>query len=230
MTNSRTERAESTKQAIVTAAEALFAEHGIGAVSHRQIATASRQGNNAAVAYHFGTKADLVAAIHLRHAGVIEQRMERSLARMADSTELADWIDAMVRGLTDHLAALGTPSWYARFCAQAMADPVYADVLNHTAMAGPALNRVVAGMNRCLPELPQYIVAERHAMTRLLLNHTCADYEAGFAEGREMPRADWESVTAGLVDAMVGLWCAPHTVRHPPAPGRSGPPIERTSS
>ncbi len=59
----RTERASSTQEAILVAAERLYAEHGMFAVSNRQVSEAAGQGNNAAVGYHFGTKADLVRAI-----------------------------------------------------------------------------------------------------------------------------------------------------------------------
>ena len=69
----RTERASSTREAILTAAERLYAEHGVFAVSNRQVSEAAGQGNNAAVGYHFGTKTDLVRAIEQRHREPIEQ-------------------------------------------------------------------------------------------------------------------------------------------------------------
>src|ERR1700686_2031953 len=59
----RNDRASTTREAILTAAERLFAEHGVYAVSNRQVSEAAGQGNNAAVGYHFGTKADLVCAL-----------------------------------------------------------------------------------------------------------------------------------------------------------------------
>ena len=55
----RAERASTTQEAILKAAERLYAEHGVFAVSNRQVSEAAGQGNNAAVGYHFGTKADL---------------------------------------------------------------------------------------------------------------------------------------------------------------------------
>jgi len=44
----RSDRASTTQQAILTAAERLFAEHGVFAVSNRQVSEAAGQGNNAA--------------------------------------------------------------------------------------------------------------------------------------------------------------------------------------
>ncbi|WP_272459542.1 TetR/AcrR family transcriptional regulator [Polyangium jinanense] len=44
-----------TREVILAAAERLFAEHGVAAVSNRQVSEAAGQGNNFAVGYHFGT-------------------------------------------------------------------------------------------------------------------------------------------------------------------------------
>ena len=54
---------------MLVAAERLFAERGIGAVSLREIGAAAGQRNNSAAQYHFGTRQNLVAAIlDLRHS------------------------------------------------------------------------------------------------------------------------------------------------------------------
>jgi len=76
----RNDRASTTREAILTAAERLFAEHGVYAVSNRQVSEAAGQGNNAAVGYHFGTKADLVRAIESKHRIPIEQLREQMVA------------------------------------------------------------------------------------------------------------------------------------------------------
>ena len=87
--SSRTDRASLTREAILVAAERLFAEHGVFAVSNRQVSEAAGQGNNAAVGYHFGTKTDLVRAIEHKHAIPVEKLREQRVAEMgSDSTEL----------------------------------------------------------------------------------------------------------------------------------------------
>src|ERR1700751_2497297 len=98
------------------------------AVSNRQISEAAGQCNNAAACYHFGTRTDLLRAIESKHRGPIEQLRTTMLIDVGDSPELRDWVGTLVRPLTEHLAARGTPSWYARFAAQAMADPAYRHV------------------------------------------------------------------------------------------------------
>jgi AcrR family transcriptional regulator len=121
----RSVRAENTRAAILSAAERLFAEQGIATVSNRQIGAAARQGNNAAVAYHFGTKADLVRAIENKHAGHIDELLRHKVAATSDQAGLRDWVACLVEPYTMHLAALGTPTWYARFIAKAQTDPIY---------------------------------------------------------------------------------------------------------
>src|ERR1700736_2570342 len=125
----RSERASSTQEAILVAAERLFAEHGVFAVSNRQVSEAAGQGNNAAVGYHFGTKADLVRAIEQKHRGPVEQLREQMVAQTPDSTNLREWVACLVCPLTEHLEELGNPTWYARFAAQAMADPAYHQIV-----------------------------------------------------------------------------------------------------
>lgn len=207
----RSERASSTQEAILVAAERLFAEHGVFAVSNRQVSEAAGQGNNAAVGYHFGTKADLVRAIEYKHRGPVEQLRERMVAAMPESAQMPDWVACLVRPLTDHLEALGNPTWYARFAAQAMTDPTYYNIIVKGALSSPSLVQVVDGINSCLPDLPVDVRFERNIMARNLLMHTCADFERALAAGASIHRRSWRSAATGLIDAIVGLWLAPVT-------------------
>ena len=207
----RADRANSTREAILAAAERLFAEHGVFAVSNRQVSEAAGQGNNAAVGYHFGTKADLVRAIETKHREPVERLRGAMVAETGDSTELRDWVACLVRPLTDHLAALGNPTWYARFAAQAMADPAYHKIVVRDALASKSLVRVIERINKCLPDLPTGVHTERNIMARNLLMHTCAEFERTLADRDSGPRSSWQAAGSGLIDAIVGLWLAPVT-------------------
>jgi AcrR family transcriptional regulator len=214
MTTARTlrnDRAHGTREAILTAAERLFAEHGVYAVSNRQVSEAAGQGNNAAVGYHFGTKADLVAAIESKHRVPIERLREQMVAKTAESTDLRQWVACLVCPLTEHLAAMGNPTWYARFAAQAMADPTYQETVAKAALASPSLVQVIRGINRCIPELPDTVHTARSVMVRNLLMHTAAEWERALAEGSPVPGSGWPEATSDLIDAIVGLWLAPVT-------------------
>jgi AcrR family transcriptional regulator len=210
----RAEQVNATREAILTAAERLYAEHGLVAVSNRQISEAAGQGNNAAVGYHFGTKADLVRAIEQKHRGPVEQLREQMVAELLDSggsAEMRDWVACLVRPLTGHLADLGNPTWYARFAAQAMTDPAYYNIIVKGALSSPSLVQVVDGINSCLPNLPPEVRFERNIMARNLLMHTCADRERALAAGSATHQISWRAAASGLIDAIVGLWLAPVT-------------------
>ncbi|MCV7317066.1 helix-turn-helix transcriptional regulator [Mycolicibacillus parakoreensis] len=209
-TANRTDRASSTREAILTAAERLFAERGVFSVSNRQVSEAAGQGNNAAVGYHFGSKTDLVREIERRHRMPVETLRERMVAHVGDSADLRDWVSCLVRPLTDHLAALGNPTWYARFAAQVMADPAYQDIVVKDALSSVSLVEVLNGINRCLPELPVKARQARNVMARNLLMHTCADVERSLAAGASAS-ISWTEAGVGLIDAIVGLWLAPAT-------------------
>ncbi|MER5649231.1 TetR family transcriptional regulator [Streptosporangium sp. NPDC002524] len=215
----RAERARETREVILDVAERLFAEHGVGEVSNRQIGQAAGQANNFAVGYHFGTKADLVRAIVRRYTAETEERRLRMLEEIGDVRNgpagLRALISCLVRPATDHLDALGVPSWRARCLAQVTTVPALRQIVTEESVATPSMRRTLDGMLRLLPGLPEKVHVERGDMTRLLIAHALAERERALHEGEPTARATWEAVAAGLVDALTGLWLAPVT---PPTP------------
>ncbi|GAA1310162.1 TetR/AcrR family transcriptional regulator [Saccharothrix xinjiangensis] len=208
----RTPRAEqvgATRLHILATAERLFAEEGLYAVSNRQISAAAGQGNNAAVGYHFGTKADLVRAIVRRHVERIEPLRLEMVTAAGGSADVRDWVDCLVRPFTAHLASLGDPTWFARFGAQAMTDPAFRAIMVDEALATPSLRDVLDGLDRSLPDLPAVVRAERGDMIRDLVVHVCAERERAVAEGTVTVRSTWDEAATGLVDAITGLLLAP---------------------
>lgn len=123
-----------------------------------------------------------------------------------------------MRPLTEHLAASGSPTWFARFGAQVMTDPALREIMIDESLTSPSLQRIVDGLNRCLPELPAQVRVERGDMARQLMVHMIAERERALAEGTPTPRSSWHDAATGLIDAIVGLWLAPvtpATARHP---------------
>jgi AcrR family transcriptional regulator len=219
----RTSRAQGTQEAILTAAERLFAEHGVFAVSNRQISDEAGQGNNAAVGYHFGTKTDLIRAIVRRHNEQVERLCEEMVADIAERAEqtgvepeLRDWVACLVRPLAAHLTALtdenGT-STYARFSAQLMPDPAHRDLVSEESLSSPSVLTIISGLNRCLPQMPPDVRIERNAMARHLIVHIFAEQERALAQGDPTTRPGWDGTADALVDAITGLLLAPVTPR-----------------
>lgn len=97
-------RREATRQAIIEAAESLFAEQGLDAVSLRQIGLEIRAGNTAVVSYHFGDKEALIEAI-LHHR---LPEFERRRAELLSSFKACD------RDITALLRALWLPLFEQR--------------------------------------------------------------------------------------------------------------------
>ncbi|MFE3141018.1 TetR/AcrR family transcriptional regulator [Streptomyces scopuliridis] len=208
----RDEQVSATREALLGAAERLFAEHGVHAVANRQISEAAGQGNNAAVSYHFGTKVDLVRALARRHAEGIEAGRLRMLADIGDSAELRDWVACAVRPVTEYVESLGTPSWYGRFIAQVTADPALRAVTTEEfAAASPSMRKLQEGLDRCLPDLPAEVHAERASMTRHLITQMTMERERALADNAPTSRASWREAANGLIDAIVALWQAPVT-------------------
>jgi AcrR family transcriptional regulator len=208
----RDEQVSATREALLTAAEQLFAERGVHAVANREISQAAGQGNNAAVVYHFGTKADIVRAIARRHAEPIGATRERLMTEAHGSTDVRDWVACLVRPLTDHLAALGNPTWYARFIAQVRADPTLSEILTAVSVdATPALRELQDNLARCLPGIPDDVRAERAVMARHLVTQMAVERERALADDSPTFRTSWDDTATGLIDAIVGLWQAPVT-------------------
>src|SRR6201982_438508 len=88
------DRSSATREALLAAAERLFAERGMYAVSNRQISEAAGQGNNAAACYHFGSRTDLLRAIESKHRAPIEDLRAETLTAIGESSELRDWVGA----------------------------------------------------------------------------------------------------------------------------------------
>lgn len=220
----RTDRVAATREAIINAAERLFAEQGVMAVSNRQISEAAGQGNNAAVGYHFGGKADLVREIVRRHVQQMEPLREELVESTADSTDLRAWIGCLVKPITAHFDSLGEPSWFARFAAQVQFDPQLRVIVEDEALRAESLDHTMAGIRRCLPPLPEGVVAERFRMMQMLLVLTPASREAALARDEPVYGSDWLEAGDALIDAIVGLLQAPHRKHHKEtAPARRAP-------
>lgn len=215
-----TDRSAETRDAIMAAAERLYAEHGPAAVSNRQICEASGQDNVAAVGYHFGSKSGLVRAIMRRNAGAIElvrQRMLDEMGAEPSAPDARDWVACLVRPVTEYLDSLGVPSWHARFSALVMTDPVLRALVTDEALVCGPLQRTLHGLGRCLDFLPAEVRAERGRMAGLLITHTCAEQERALADGTGTHPPSWEATATALTDALTGLLLAPATPLPSPA-------------
>jgi AcrR family transcriptional regulator len=192
---------------ILDAAEWLFAEHGISAVSNRQIGAAAGQGNTSAVGYYFGSKDELIRALIRRFEEEAAVRRDAMLSQLGNSPELRDWIMCLVLPYTDNLAARKPPTWYARLNAQINADPVLRAISLEEANTA-SYQQVIVGLEGAAPELPAAVRQERVKLAGHLIVQACADYESSLADGVPVRGRTWRKIGSALVDALAGFWSA----------------------
>ena len=69
-----------------------------------------------------------------------------------------------------------------------MTDPALREIMVDESLVSPSLHQVLDGLNRCLPDLPVEVRAERADMARQLMTHVYAERERALAEGTPTPR------------------------------------------
>ena len=89
-------RKPNLREAILAAAEELFATNGFNAVSIRDIAQAAGA-NPGSVTYHFKTKDGLLLEIYRRHCGPMNRRRAELLAAARRVRDQQDRLEAIVR-------------------------------------------------------------------------------------------------------------------------------------
>lgn len=95
--------ASDVADALIRAAEQLFAERGSDAVSLRDITSASGATNASAVQYHFGDRRGLVRAVLAKHEAEVERRRHELLDTYDHRT--APNVRALAAALVEPLAA-----------------------------------------------------------------------------------------------------------------------------
>ena len=153
------------------------------AVSNRQISEAANQGNNAAACYHFGTRTDLLRAIEAKHRGPIEELRSQMLARIAGSTDLRDWVGALVLPADRSPGRAGHPELVCAVRGAGDGRPQLPPRGHEgrTRLARTRRKRWRASIVAC-PTCPSACAIERIVMARNLLMHTCAEHEGELAE------------------------------------------------
>jgi AcrR family transcriptional regulator len=181
------ETAVDTREALLDAAESLFAEHGIPASSLRAI-TQQAGANLAAVHYHFGSKEGLVRAVFARRlAPMSEERL-----RLLEACDL-DRPDALEQVLRAFLAPLvhkmrnraeGLQS-FARLMGRAYSEPSGEVRAIVAEQVEESFHRFVAAFHRLLPHLTERELLWRMHFMGGSMGHTvaCGDLLERFSRG-----------------------------------------------
>lgn len=197
-----------TPERLLDAAEALFAERGIDAVSVRAV-NAAAGANVAAVHYHFGSKEALVAAVLRRRMDALGARRLAILEALpADAPSVRAVVEALVVPLAELGADPAGPGRaYVRVLAMLQGGGAESRALLGTAFA-PQFEPFDAALARALPDLPATVRHFRLALVGTLVVQTLADPEAAAATLGLDP-TDHDIVVAALVDTVTGALAAP---------------------
>ncbi|HLS75713.1 MAG TPA: TetR/AcrR family transcriptional regulator [Nocardia sp.] len=206
---------DQSRQALLDAAEELFATQGIDSVSNRRIAEFAGQANHSAVAYHFGGRDDLIRAIFDRHEQPVRGRRAELAARLPADPEVTDHLRCLVVPVTDHLATLPAPTWWARLIRQLRTTPSTATLTSDIITSDPVAAELVDSLLGKLGDLPPNVLAGRTALLGRMIIDVCAEYEAKVHAGTEQPQ--WTALGHFLTDACAGMLTAP--VTHPDQTG-----------
>ncbi|MGN0099727.1 MAG: TetR/AcrR family transcriptional regulator [Dietzia sp.] len=197
--------------ALMDSAEELFARHGIDAVSNRRITEHAGTANHSAVAYHFGTRDQLILAMVDRHLSATAERRAQRLATLGDDAGLRDLVTAGILPVVEVLDALPVPSWRARFLRQARSVPSVVAVLATRAAEPDGLAVLARHTPLTTDEGSRKVMQARIGIVSHLVFGVCAEYEARREDNAE--EGTWLDVGYFLVDSVVGLLTAPVTHR-----------------
>ena len=200
-----------TSERLLDAAEQLFADRGVDAVSVRAV-NAAAGANVAAVHYHFGSKEALVEAVLRRRMDTIASRRLAMLAALP--TDARPEVHAVMEALVEPLAELSADSEgrgraYVRVLATLQSGGPDGRALLGAAFA-PQFLPFDDALARALPDLPDAVRHFRLALVGTLVVQTLADPEAAAAQLGLDP-GDHPGVVAALVDSITGALAAPVT-------------------
>jgi AcrR family transcriptional regulator len=201
---------EPTKERLLTAAERLFADFGIEAVSARRIALAADQKNQSAIRYHFGSKDDLIVALLSRRIAEINERRAALLEAPGISGDLRGLIGAIAVPLAERVERDASGSAYVQFLAHVFSDRQRRDLLIEHGASAALLRRIYGDLRRLTGALPDALFSERLRLLVGAIIHALADRERLRNKGDAGPFVlPQDAFISNLIDAGVGILTAP---------------------
>ncbi|PXA65989.1 TetR/AcrR family transcriptional regulator [Arthrobacter psychrochitiniphilus] len=200
---------DKAREALLDAAEELFAIHGVDAVSNRKIAEHVGTHNHSAVAYHFGNRDELIRALLERHLHSMQGRRNELLADLPEDAGLREVIACRILPWVEQLAAMPQPSWRAQFLYQVRSVPSAAKVLASSFETNDGFDELFLRMRDSLSNISQPILRARASVLGHLALGICAEFEAALQAGTQ--HGNWTSVGYFLIDAGAGMLAAPVT-------------------
>lgn len=162
-------RQTGSDDAIVAAAERLFARHGIAAVSLRQIRQEAGAANNFAVQYHFQDRNGLIKAVYERRIAELERKRSELLGQAqleGRHEDVATLIEVLLRPMAE-LQTHEAAHTYAAFQLKLFLverGPSYFELITQP----PVLKFIVGKIHELLQPIPENIITYRMIMATML--------------------------------------------------------------
>ena len=196
-----------TPDRLLDAAERLFAERGIDAVSVRAV-NAAAGANVAAVHYHFGSKDSLVEAVLRRRMDALGARRSAVLGALPPRPSVRSVVEALVLPLAElSVEPDGDGRAYVRVLATLQSGGPEARRRLGAAFA-PQFGAFDDALARALPDLATPVRHFRLALVGTIILGTLADPEAA-ATTLGLAPTDHAAVVDALVDTVTGALAAP---------------------
>lgn len=210
-----TARGQRTRERLLDAAERLWGERGVEAVSLREIRLEAGQRNSSALQFHFGDRDGLQLALAQRHLPRIAAGQERLWWALVDAgrqDELAGLVEVMVRPGAEYLGRGPSERAWTKIVAEQISRPELQ--LDVVAEHVPELTyRVGARLHERLTEvIAPELAVERMMSVFIACHHLSAnrarqeDLAPGAAGRAMLPFDRW---LANLLDMAVAAMTAP---------------------
>lgn len=201
-----------TRRALVEAATAAFAEHGVASASLVEVTRRAGQRNRGAVHYHFGSREGLLVAVLEQHAPFLAAREGELLekARATPADDIGAVLEAVVRPAVELAETGPSGSSYLVVVGQLveehdLLDPAVAEALRGT--GGYAVYDLLAER---MPPMDAELRNERLALVTEFILRAVAErarVRRGATAGR--PQLPTERFVRNLVAMAAGMATAP---------------------
>lgn len=204
---------QDTREALILAAERLFGEKGVDAVSLRQVNAVASQRNTSAAHYHFGSKQALVTAVYDYRMERINRRrlaMLEAMEREGRARDVRALVEAMIYPMLEEMGTGEEGRHYIRFFSQVASHPSTDVARLARSEHASGIGRIHGLLRACLPELPDALFAVRWALLVTQGIHGLADMAKITAEAaRRKAPFSTAAYASNLCDTLAAALRAP---------------------
>lgn len=209
----RSPRGEAVRNKLLDAAEKLFAERGIDAVSLNSIARLANQLNGSVMQYYFGSKTGLIEAILDRRMSELNRRRTELIADIDTGDRnraLRQVARAMVLPFAEHLFVEGGSS-YLRFTAQVTFNTEKSVFEMTRGKHDSAVRAISTLVQALLFDMDADLVRHRLALVTNLVLFGVGEREKLRMAGKHtgVARLHTDRFIDDLIEMIVGALCAP---------------------